>query len=165
MMFPQNPDYPLVQGGDIILAIVARFHKLFVVATLVAFAARQSVFRTIASSLARICHENRFSCFVVKIYFHEDYLDNVRLNGCSKILLYLLTGQGFMGKKSCTKRKYEFFCGVLCQKRAEPKAGAKLHGRGKHPIFMLPAAKSRWLIFKKKMGLLTSARHYNYANM
>ena len=33
---------------------------------------------------------------------------------------------------------------------------------GKHPIFMLPAAKSRWLIFKKIMGLLTFARSHNY---
>jgi len=88
---------------------------------------------------------------VAKIYFHEDYLDNVRLNGCSKILLYLLTGQVFMDKKSFTKRRYEVFYVEFCAKSGPCQGQArKLHERGKPPIVILASGKIRLAKFKTK---------------
>ena len=96
------------------------------------------------SLVNRIRSENRFSCFVVKIYSHEDYFDNVRLNGCSRILLqaeFVVPVKPGIRKDGC-------FLWIFHGETTREKSTCG----GKHPIFMLTAAKSQWLIFKKKVN-------------
>jgi len=58
---------------------------------------------------------------VAKIYFHEDYFDNVRLNGYSKILFQAGL---IMEVKNKIKKKWRFFAGenirFLCFLRQNP---------------------------------------------